>query len=74
MFFFFSWIFFSLKNSSRSLSSSSELMYCRVRSMRGMITCSMALTRLLVILMTLSRVMKDVCREASSTSSFTASK
>lgn len=50
-----------LKNSSRSCSSSSDIMYLIVFSYRGMMTCSIALTRRLVSLITSSRIMKAVC-------------
>mmetsp|Transcript_19802 Transcript_19802/g.45621 ORF Transcript_19802/g.45621 Transcript_19802/m.45621 type:complete len:270 (-) Transcript_19802:136-945(-) len=59
------------KNSSRSSSSSSDLMYATVFAMRGMTTVSSALTRRLVTLIASSRMTKDVCSVASWTSTST---
>ena len=71
-FFFFAWTFLRRKNSSRSNSSSSPLMYATVFSSLGVTTFSNALTLRFVVLIARSRVMNAVWRLASSTSSFTA--
>jgi len=57
-----------LKNSSRSISSSSLMIYLMVLSNRGMITCSMAFTRRFVARITSSKMVNAVCSDASSTS------
>ncbi|CAK0791092.1 unnamed protein product, partial [Prorocentrum cordatum] len=63
--FFFSTTFLTLKNSSRSISSISCVMYWMVSSMRGIRTYCRAFTRRLVILISSSRVLKAHCNEAS---------
>jgi hypothetical protein len=56
-----------LKNSSRSISSSSLMIYLIVLSNRGITTCSIAFTRRFVARITSSRIVNAVCRDASST-------